>query len=120
MVRLFTSVAGSYPVGTRVRLSGGQLGVVMDVPSDAAQATRLRVKVIQGAGRMKADSVVDLAEPGLRPNIVASLDSTETSRASSSPEGHGAAGGGRIPPVWTGAPASDSMHVVPTKDGERG
>lgn len=60
------------------RLSGGQLGVVMDVPSDAAQAARPRVRVIQGAGRTKADYVVDLAEPGQRLNIVASLDSTES------------------------------------------
>ncbi|MBZ4396562.1 HD-GYP domain-containing protein [Myxococcus sp. AS-1-15] len=78
VVRLFTSVAGFYPVGTLVRLSGGQLGVVMDVPSDAAQAARPRVRVIQGAGRTKADYVVDLAEPGQRLNIVASLDSTES------------------------------------------
>ncbi|MFY2559568.1 HD-GYP domain-containing protein [Corallococcus terminator] len=78
VVRLFTAVAGFYPVGTLVRLSGGQLGVVMDVPADSAQAARPRVRVIQGAGKTKADYVVDLAEPGQRLNIVASLDSTES------------------------------------------
>ncbi|MCP3099690.1 hypothetical protein LZ198_12510 [Myxococcus sp. K15C18031901] len=78
VVRLFTAVAGFYPVGTLVRLSGGQLGVVMDVPTDPAQAARPRVRVVQGAGRTKADYVVDLAEPGQRLTIVASLDSTES------------------------------------------
>lgn len=78
VVRLFTAVAGFYPVGTLVRLSGGQLGVVMDVPTDSSQAARPRVRVIQGAGRTKADYVVDLAEPGQKLHIVTSLDSTES------------------------------------------
>ncbi|MBU8896836.1 hypothetical protein DRW03_16195 [Corallococcus sp. H22C18031201] len=78
VVRLFTAVAGFYPVGTLVRLSGGQLGVVMDVPTDAALAARPRVRVIQGAGKTKADYVVDLAEPQQRLSIIASLDSTES------------------------------------------
>ena len=77
VVRLFTTVAGFYPVGTLVRLSGGQVGVVMDVPADPAQAAKPRIRVIQGAGKTKADYVVDLAEPGQRLAIVASLDSTE-------------------------------------------
>lgn len=77
VVRLFTAVAGFYPVGTLVRLSGGQVGVVMDVPADPALAAKPRIRVIQGAGKTKADYVVDLAEPGQRLAIVASLDSTE-------------------------------------------
>jgi len=77
VVRLFTAVAGFYPVGTLVRLSGGQLGVVMDVPADPALAARPRVRVIQGQGRTKADYVVDLADPGQRLTIVSSLDTAE-------------------------------------------
>jgi HD-GYP domain-containing protein (c-di-GMP phosphodiesterase class II) len=77
MVRLFTTVAGFYPVGTLVKLSGGQLGVVMDVPSDPAQAARPRVRVIQGAGCSRVDYVVDLAEAGQKLAIVASLDASE-------------------------------------------
>lgn len=77
VVRLFTAVAGFYPVGTLVRLSGGQLGVVMDVPADPLMAARPRVRVIQDASRAAVDSLVDLAEPGQRLSIIASLDSTE-------------------------------------------
>ncbi|WP_224364656.1 HD-GYP domain-containing protein [Hyalangium versicolor] len=77
VVRLFTTVAGFYPVGTLVKLSGGQIGVVMDVPANPAQATRPRVRVIQGAGKSKADYVIDLAEPGQRVIIVSSVATTE-------------------------------------------
>ncbi|MCY1019036.1 HD-GYP domain-containing protein [Pyxidicoccus sp. MSG2] len=77
VVRLFTSVAGFYPVGTLVRLSGGQLGVVMDVPASPAMSARPRIRVIQDANRLEADYMVDLAEPGQRLAILASLDSTE-------------------------------------------
>jgi hypothetical protein len=76
-VRLFTAVAGFYPVGTLVRLSGGQLGVVMDVPADPALAAKPRVRVIQGQRRTKADYVVDLGDPGQRLSIVSSLDTAE-------------------------------------------
>jgi HD-GYP domain-containing protein (c-di-GMP phosphodiesterase class II) len=77
VVRLFTSVAGFYPVGTLVRLSGGQLGVVMDVPAEPARSALPKVRVIQDSSRSVVDYVVDLAEPGQRLSILASLDSTE-------------------------------------------
>jgi hypothetical protein len=61
VVDLFTATVGLYPVGTTVRLTGGKLAVVLEVPADAAAFTRPVVKVIRDNGA-PADYVLDLSK----------------------------------------------------------
>lgn len=64
VVDLFTATVGLFPVGSTVRLTGGQLAVVLQVPDDASLFTRPVVKVIRENGA-SADYVLDLSkEPG--------------------------------------------------------
>jgi hypothetical protein len=77
VVKLFTTVAGFYPVGTLVRLSGGELGVVMDVPATPALATKPQVRVIQDPRGRPVDYLVDLAEPGQKRAISTALSSAQ-------------------------------------------
>ncbi|MCC6336728.1 MAG: hypothetical protein IT380_22395 [Myxococcales bacterium] len=64
VVDLFTATVGLYPVGTTVRLTGGQLAVVLEVPADAAAFTRPVVKVVR-ENDAPVDYVLDLSrEPG--------------------------------------------------------
>lgn len=67
VVRLFIAAVGVYPVGTWVRLSAGQLAIVVSVPFDPAQFAKPIVKVVQHQGQA-ADALVDLAQrdDGLR------------------------------------------------------
>jgi HD-GYP domain-containing protein (c-di-GMP phosphodiesterase class II) len=76
VLRLFASTVGLYPVGSWVRLSGGQIAVVVAVPADTAAFARPVVKVVRDQGR-PADALVDLStrSDGLR--IVASADPVE-------------------------------------------
>lgn len=76
-VRLFAHTVGLLPVGTTVRLNGGELAVVMEVPSDAAHYAEPRVKVIRDGGGAAADYVVDLAEAGRSMRIEATVDAVE-------------------------------------------
>jgi HD-GYP domain-containing protein (c-di-GMP phosphodiesterase class II) len=61
VVDLFTATVGLYPVGTTVRLTGGRLAVVLEVPADTAAFTRPVVKVIRENGAA-ADYVLDLSK----------------------------------------------------------
>lgn len=60
-VDLFTATVGLFPVGTTVRLTGGQLAVVLEVPPDASHFTRPVVKVIKENGAA-VDYVLDLSK----------------------------------------------------------
>jgi HD-GYP domain-containing protein (c-di-GMP phosphodiesterase class II) len=72
VVRLFAATAGLYPVGSLVRLSGGQRAVVMEVPEDPNSFARPIVKVIFDGG--PTDYIVDLSGPVEGLSIVESLD----------------------------------------------
>lgn len=75
VVRLFTATIGLYPVGTTVRLSGGQLAIVVEVPLEARDFLKPVVKVIRDESGA-VDRTVDLAhEPGL--HITGSVDAVE-------------------------------------------
>jgi hypothetical protein len=76
VTRLFTSMVGLYPVGTTVKLSGGQLAVVTEVPSDPAEFIRPRVKVIRENGNA-ADYLLDLATADPNQRIVETVDAVE-------------------------------------------
>lgn len=67
VVSLFIATVGLFPVGSTVRLSSGELAVVMQVPTDPANAARPVVKVFRNAAGAPVDAVVDLAtDPGRR------------------------------------------------------
>lgn len=76
VARLFAATIGLYPVGTVVRLSGGQTAVVMEVPADPADYALPVVKVFQ-EGTAPADYVVDLAQPGAGLEITETVDPIE-------------------------------------------
>ncbi len=60
-VRLLVSVLGLYPVGSMVRLSGGEIAVVIGAPLSGQEPARPTVRVIEAEGR-PAGYVVALAE----------------------------------------------------------
>jgi HD-GYP domain-containing protein (c-di-GMP phosphodiesterase class II) len=72
VVQLFSQVVGLFPVGTTVRLSGGETAIVMDVPDDPADFARPRVKVVRKPDG-PAGYIVDLTQAGGL-SIVESLD----------------------------------------------
>jgi HD-GYP domain-containing protein (c-di-GMP phosphodiesterase class II) len=76
VTRLFTSLVGLYPVGTTVKLSGGQLAVVTEVPADPADFIRPRVKVIRENGNA-ADYLLDLKTADPNQRIVETVDAVE-------------------------------------------
>lgn len=71
VLRLFGATIGLFPVGTLVRLSGGQLAVVMEVAADTTRYARPIVKVIEGGA---GGYVVDLASDEAGLSIVEVLD----------------------------------------------
>lgn len=73
VVKLLAATVGLYPVGTTVKLSGGEKALVLEVPSDPSLFARPRVKVFQ-TPRGPADYVVDLADPGCKVSIAAATD----------------------------------------------
>ncbi|MFO0729100.1 MAG: hypothetical protein U1E65_35295 [Myxococcota bacterium] len=75
VVRLFTSIVGLYPVGSLVRLSGGQVAVVLTAPSDPNLASRPTVRVIEEKGASVSYLVELEREPNLA--IVESVDAQE-------------------------------------------
>ncbi|GMU58985.1 MAG: hypothetical protein AMXMBFR34_07480 [Myxococcaceae bacterium] len=79
VVRLFISVVGLFPVGTAVRLDSGEVGYVVEAPSDAAQFAKPRVQVLKPAG--PAHSLLDLAQPGEPRFITGSVDPAELAGA---------------------------------------
>lgn len=73
VVRLFALTIGLYPVGTTLRLSGGELAVVIEVPGDPARFARPRVKVVRDRVG-PADYVLDLADNPDGTTIIESVD----------------------------------------------
>jgi hypothetical protein len=76
VVRLFVSVVGLYPVGTAVKLNSGELGYVVEAPTDAAQFARPRVQVVK-APSGQANYLLDLAAPSETRFITGSVDPAE-------------------------------------------
>lgn len=76
VVRLFVQTIGLFPVGTTVRLSTGQLAIVLEVPGDAVNFARPRVKVVRDEAG-PADYTLDLASDESGATIVASVDAVE-------------------------------------------
>jgi HD-GYP domain-containing protein (c-di-GMP phosphodiesterase class II) len=60
-VDLFTATMGLFPVGTTVRLTGGQLAVVLEVPRESSHFTRPMVKVVRENG-VAVDYLLDLSQ----------------------------------------------------------
>lgn len=76
VVRLFVQTVGLFPVGTTVRLSTGQLAIVLEVPHDAVNFARPVVKVVRDEAG-PADYTLDLATDAAGATIVASVDAVE-------------------------------------------
>lgn len=73
VAKLFQLVVGLYPVGSIVRLSGGQKAVVVALPADPALLSRPTVKVYQANGAA-ADYLLELSAPEETARIVETLD----------------------------------------------
>jgi HD-GYP domain-containing protein (c-di-GMP phosphodiesterase class II) len=76
-VALFICTVGLFPVGTTVRLSTGELALVLEVPKDPANGARPVVKVFRDAAGGPADAVVDLATDPMRGAVLESVDAAE-------------------------------------------
>lgn len=77
VVKLFIATVGLYPVGSTVRLSSGELAVVLQAPTNPADGARPVVKLFQGpSGPM--DAVVDLATDPSRRHVVEALPPVES------------------------------------------
>lgn len=76
VIRLFISVVGLFPVGTAVRLNTGELGYVVEAPTDAANFARPRVQVLR-APAGPANYQLDLGASGESRFIVGSVDPAE-------------------------------------------
>jgi hypothetical protein len=74
VVRVFTSIVGAYPVGTLVRLSGGEIAIVVEAPADAARWAQPVVKIVGGKG---GGYLLDLGAPDAGREIVQTLDPAE-------------------------------------------
>lgn len=75
MVTLFVSVVGIYPIGSMVKLDDGAVGVVIDVPAEAARMAQPVVRVVRTKAG-PASYLVDLAQEPAR-SIVATVDAAE-------------------------------------------
>jgi HD-GYP domain-containing protein (c-di-GMP phosphodiesterase class II) len=73
VTRLFAATVGLYPVGTTVKLSGGEIGIVMEVPGDPATFAKPRVKVIRGPSG-PTDYILELDRADVGVHIVESID----------------------------------------------
>lgn len=76
LVQLFASVIGLYPVGSTVKLNTGEVAIVVEVPPEPSGFAKPRVKVVRSP-KGPADYLVDLAAPGERRAILASMDPAE-------------------------------------------
>lgn len=76
VLKLFASVVGLYPVGSVVRLSQGQIAIVVSVPQDLTQWSRPVVKMVREGGR-PVDVLIDLGDPGEELRIVGSASAEE-------------------------------------------
>lgn len=75
IVKLFTATVGVFPIGSVVRLSTGDLAVVLEVPREARQFSRPVVKIIRNASG-PCDIVVDLSVDQSGGYVVESVDET--------------------------------------------
>jgi hypothetical protein len=73
-VQLFAHTVGLLPVGSTVRLSGGELAVVVEVPADAASYAEPRVRVVRDARGAPADHLIDISQAGKSVRIEATVD----------------------------------------------
>ncbi|MBL8952391.1 MAG: hypothetical protein JNK82_16545 [Myxococcaceae bacterium] len=71
VVRLLAGVLGPYPAGTVVKLSSGELALVVNTAGDAELVAKPRVKVLP------AGQPVDLAAPNEKRTIVGAVDPAE-------------------------------------------
>ena len=71
--RLFAALVGLFPVGTTVKLSNGDLAVVLEAPTDPSRLAQPRVKVVQTRSGA-ADYVLDLADPGAKVQIACCVE----------------------------------------------
>ncbi len=71
--RLFAGVVGFFPVGTTVRLTTGEVAVVLETPRQPAMAARPRVRVVQSP-KGRTGYVLDLAEASVPSRIAAAID----------------------------------------------
>ncbi len=76
IVRLFASVVGPYPAGTAVRLTTGELAVVVSVPQAPALAARPQVKVVRGRSG-PASYLLDLGEARVASRIAECVDAVD-------------------------------------------
>ncbi len=77
IVRLFAGVMGLYPVGTTVKLTSGELAIVVQVSGEPATFAKPRVKVFRSAQGQPADYLVDLMAPNEKRGIAGSVDPSE-------------------------------------------
>jgi HD-GYP domain-containing protein (c-di-GMP phosphodiesterase class II) len=65
LLKVFAQALGIYPIGSVVELASGEIAVVTDAPSDAAQIDLPTVRILKSAGHgLQRGDVVDLSEPG--------------------------------------------------------
>ncbi|MDD8027615.1 MAG: HD domain-containing protein, partial [Acidobacteriota bacterium] len=63
LLKAFAAMLGPYPVGSLVVLDGGEIGLVMAIPSHPALSARPEIKLITDADGLKIDGpVIHLAE----------------------------------------------------------
>lgn len=80
LLKVFTIMMGTYPVGTLLELDTGEMGLVVDYPIDSGGALpRIILLERDAQGDLKRGSLVDLAEPGpetgaYKRNVVKSLN----------------------------------------------
>jgi hypothetical protein len=77
IVRLFAAMMGLYPVGSTVKLTSGELALVVQVSGEPAAFAKPRVKIFRTAQGAPADVLVDLMAPGEKRGIVSSVDPSE-------------------------------------------
>ncbi len=78
LAKIFANAIGLYPVGTMVELDSGDLGMVINLPSDPIHFNRPQVKLIvdQTGRRLEDGAVLDLAETGRGGGFVRSVERT--------------------------------------------
>jgi len=63
LLKVFVNAVGTYPAGTVVRLSTGEVAIVTAGPSDPRYVDRPRVRIVQrGGGTLAPEATADLAE----------------------------------------------------------
>lgn len=78
VVSLFIATVGLFPVGTTVRLTSGELAVVLQVPTDPSNGARPVVKIFRNAAGAPVDAMVDLAKDPSQRAVVESVELVET------------------------------------------